>query len=1415
MKPKITILLLAGACTISAHADFNPVPLTPGSFTADVIVEKTAPKSLSDFTTATMDNVGTNNTANTWYEKGYFTNAPWTGVPPQGSTFISPTDPNHQFKMAPNYAANNALFIANHPGAGLTTGTLTLSSPAAFSSLSVMGSAGNGPMVANYTVHHSGGANESGSISVADWTGGGSTFAYLPNGRVNLGSGGISALSWTNGNSARIQFMDIPLSDAVNPVTSIDFTWVSGGRSALFGLSGSTDNVIYTPITVTGFNRDVIVEATAPKSGYNGGANVTMENPSSGVANAGNGWYEQGFNRGALTTGLPTNGTSYTVGGTRTYTMAPDYTTNCVFFISQNPGTTTATITLNTPISLTGLSFADSAGNGPTVINVTIHHTADPDENGSISVVDWFNAAAADLNAGGRYVKETLTFNNVNDVNGPKIFHNDVAVTGLSPVTSIDLSYASGNRAMIFALSGTTGGNYNPIAVSGYNADGIVERSVPALPLPLTTATTVSMDGGTNNTANTWYEKGYYSYFTNSGFPVAGSTIDSLDKPDHHYQLPASYTTNNAIFVDAAHPTANITIASPATYSALSFLSATANGTVTNQAIMQYADGTRETNTFNSVDWFGQTPVAYYANGRINLNNRTINTDPGNNTPPSNPRLYEAQFALGNVGSPVTNIILNYVGAVNPTTARLVVFAVSATAGAVPPIIASASVTPNAAAYEGTNLIFNAVITGGTAPITYQWQKLVGTNYVNMVNGGNVSGVTTTNMTITGATVADVSSYRLVASNVTGSVNSGILTVSRLVSTLPDVTAPTDPLAIFSGTAGTGAETLTSTINNTIQKCLIFDGDSVAPFVGPVGFTVKPAMGNTIVSALRIYTANDFEGRDPADYVLEGSIDGAAYTTVSSGPLALPAGRNTTATDAINPLTQNLQEVRFTNTVGYSYYRLSFNNVKDNAGSAATQIAEAELLGVLNPNPPPAFTVSPTDVTANEGTTATFTSLAAGPAPLTYQWYDVTAGDPGVALSGETNPNLNLPSVTTGQNANRYRVVATNPNGSVTNPSPVLPGVQLTVNSGAVVISQDLPAELLFYAGRTAQLTVGVSGTAPYYQWQSNGVPLVNGGRILGANSNVLTISNIQLGDATAYQVMTSNSISGPLLSSAASVFVTATPTFHTNGIAWRFVNGGAGVGSYFNAENVLLMTDANGEQRAAWFTVPMNIDGFKASFVYQDVLTGGADGFAFVVQNAPQGTNAIGGGGGGLAYTGITKSAAVMFNIFGTSGISFSTNGNGAAYSPTAPLNLSSGDLIKVDLAYAGSVLSVTLSNTVTASVFATNYTVGSLAATVGTNVALVGITAATGGISAVQQISNFQYIPVPTASAQSVGGLVNLTWPASIGGYGIQSNASLTLPAWSDMGATINQVGGQNQATVQATNAAAFYRLVVVPAP
>jgi hypothetical protein len=225
-------------------------------------------------------------------------------------------------------------------------------------------------------------------------------------------------------------------------------------------------------------------------------------------------------------------------------------------------------------------------------------------------------------------------------------------------------------------------------------------------------------------------------------------------------------------------------------------------------------------------------------------------------------------------------------------------------------------------------------------------------------------------------------------------------------------------------------------------------------------------------------------------------------------------------------------------------------------------------------------------------------------------------------------------------------------------------------------------------------------------------------------------------------------------------------------------------------------------------------IGAFKASFVYQDVGGGGADGVAFVLQNDPRGTTALGGSGGSLGYSGITPSVALQINIYGdTPGVAFNTNGNTGGYVATGDVNVSSGDPIKFDITYIGGVVYLTLSNTITAATFSTELPVGSLPERVGSELAWVGFTGADGGVVSTQNISEFSFIPLPTMTAQPVGANVVLAWPGTIGGYKIQSANSLTAPVWVDAGLTETLVGGQFQATVPAGSGSKYYRLVLTP--
>ncbi|CEK15804.1 Legume lectin domain [Chthonomonas calidirosea] len=96
------------------------------------------------------------------------------------------------------------------------------------------------------------------------------------------------------------------------------------------------------------------------------------------------------------------------------------------------------------------------------------------------------------------------------------------------------------------------------------------------------------------------------------------------------------------------------------------------------------------------------------------------------------------------------------------------------------------------------------------------------------------------------------------------------------------------------------------------------------------------------------------------------------------------------------------------------------------------------------------------------------------------------------------------------------------------------------------------------------------------------------------------------------------------------------------------------GNASYLN--NRLRLTPATGFQDgAAWFGAQLYVQGgFDSTFQFQITdlgsspgFTPGADGIAFVIQDDPAGTSALGGYGGEIGYGGITHSLAVEFDTY------------------------------------------------------------------------------------------------------------------------------------------------------------------------
>jgi glucose/arabinose dehydrogenase len=203
------------------------------------------------------------------------------------------------------------------------------------------------------------------------------------------------------------------------------------------------------------------------------------------------------------------------------------------------------------------------------------------------------------------------------------------------------------------------------------------------------------------------------------------------------------------------------------------------------------------------------------------------------------------------------------------------------------------------------------------------------------------------------------------------------------------------------------------------------------------------------------------------------------------------------------------------------------------------------------------------------------------------------------------------------------------------------------------------------------------------------------------------------------------------------------------------------------------LVPDLSNSSGSGFFKQALAIDGntsFSTQFTFQlsgTQGTNGADGFTFMLQNAPNGLTSLGSTGGNLGYGGITKSIAIEFdtyqNTFDTSNNNISILRDGNAISPivTAPatFDLNSGNPLTTWVEYtsATKTLQVFLANSNTKPATAALSTNIDLATVLGDR-AYLGFSGATGGSRNAEDIqawsfsSNSQLI---TTSATSTLGL------------------------------------------------------------
>ena len=554
----------------------------------------------------------------------------------------------------------------------------------------------------------------------------------------------------------------------------------------------------------------------------------------------------------------------------------------------------------------------------------------------------------------------------------------------------------------------------------------------------------------------------------------------------------------------------------------------------------------------------------------------------------------------------------------------------------------------------GQTVTFSVFLTtNDTAPpYFFQWQF----NGIYLTNGGNISGVTNNTLVINDLQLTNAGTYSAIVMNYGGSAISsnavlGVTNVPVVIVVQPvDAMVGVGATATFSVSVNANATPPLvyqwlfngSPLTNGIQNGVRISGVTNATltltnvqtaYEGNYSVLVTNP-DNSVASSNAFLTVVAFPQITNQPTGLSNSVGAAvAFSVGAVGQVPLKylwwfngtnrlVNGSQTGGSVVSGATTNQLIISNAQTNNSGFYSVVVTNI---VGSVTSSPAFLDITNI-----PPAISIQPTNQTVGVGTNVSFVVVAPiGTPPLRYQWW--FAGSPltngtqnGTQISGATNATLTLSNVKTNFGGN-YSVVVTNYGGSVTSSNATL-----TVLMVLQIFVQ--PTNFLAIAvSSNATFTVAAIGQNPLiYHWQTtNGVNLVNGAHILGANTSSLTFTNAQTTNTGFYQVVITNVV-GAVTSSVVNLVVTnippaitLQPTSHsvgagsnatftvsatgtvplsyqwqrvgTNMVGTNLVNGGNVSGA---ATNVLKFTPAQLTNAGSYWVIVTNFGGSVTSSV-------------------------------------------------------------------------------------------------------------------------------------------------------------------------------------------------------------------------
>jgi hypothetical protein len=349
---------------------------------------------------------------------------------------------------------------------------------------------------------------------------------------------------------------------------------------------------------------------------------------------------------------------------------------------------------------------------------------------------------------------------------------------------------------------------------------------------------------------------------------------------------------------------------------------------------------------------------------------------------------------------------------------------------------------------EGETATFT-VAASGTTPLSYQWNK----------NGSTIPGATGTSLVVASTASDNGAMFAVTVTNPAGSVQSDAVRLTVMAGAVaPTIVAQPANQVVTAGQTATFSITANGTAPLSYQwskNGTAIVGATSASYTTPAttsadtgtvfAVTVTNVAGS-VTSATATLTVNGSSSDvspsitvQPADETVAVGQE-AFFTVTAAGtaPLSYQWQKNGTAIAGAGTPTYTSPPV----TSGDNGATFSVV-VSNHVGQVTSRAARLTVSGGATA---PTITTQPADQTITAGQSATFTVVAAGTTPLSYQWRKN-----GNAVAGATGASYTTPAETTADSGATFSVVVTNSAGSATSRNAVLTVTGTTVQGTDVV----------------------------------------------------------------------------------------------------------------------------------------------------------------------------------------------------------------------------------------------------------------------------------------------------------------------------------------------------------------------------